>query len=291
MISQDEDEISLLDLLLVVSENIKLLIIGPIVAGLIALGVGFGLTPIFTAKTTLLPPAASGGGTAAAILDQLGPLAGGLNIGGAGSTTNSILAYLGSDTLRDKVIEKFNLKDHYESKLLTDARKSLEKSTKVSADRKSDLITIEVTDRSPTLAAEIANYYVEAVKVAMGQAAAQKARIQRELLEKQIEEALKKPYQSPIIRDAVIQGLIRQAEVARLDESRREGPLLTQVDVAKPPELKSGPKKALIAVITSLATGFALLLFVFVRSALANARQDPESAAKLGRIKRAFGLK
>jgi uncharacterized protein involved in exopolysaccharide biosynthesis len=285
---QDEDEISLLDLLLVISENIKLLVIGPILSGLVALGVAFAITPVFTAKTTLLPPTSGAGGTAAAILDQLGPLAGGLNIGGGGNVTNSIMAYLGSDTLRDKVIEKFKLKDYYEAELLTDARKALENATKVSADRKSDLITIEVTDKSPELAAEIANFYVEAVKVAMGQAAAEKARIQRELLEKQIEEALKKPYQSPIIRDAVIQGLIRQAEVARLDESRREGPLLTQVDVAQAPELKSGPKKALIAVITSLATGFALLLFVFVRSAMANAQNDPESAQKLGKIKRAL---
>ena len=33
---QEQDEISLLDLLLVVAENIKLLVFGPIVAGLLA---------------------------------------------------------------------------------------------------------------------------------------------------------------------------------------------------------------------------------------------------------------
>lgn len=284
---QDEDEISLLDLLLIVSENIKLLVAGPIAAGLVALGIAFAITPVFTAKTTLLPPQSGAGGTAAAILDQLGPLAGGFGVGTGGST-NAIMAYLNSDSLRDKVIAKFNLKAYYDAVLQTDARKALESATKVTSDRKSDLITLEVTDKSPQLAADIANYYVEAVKEAMGQAAADRARIQRELLERQIEEALKKPYQSPIIRDAVIQGLIRQAEAARLDESRHEGPLITQVDVAKPPEMKSGPKKAQIAVIASLAVGFALLLFVFIRNALAAAGQDSESAAKISRIKRAF---
>ena len=57
---------------------------------------------------------------------------------------------------------------------------------------------------------------------------------------------------------------------------------------AQPPERKSKPKKAMIAVIATLAAGFALLLFVFVRQALANASQDPESAAKLAGIRRAF---
>jgi uncharacterized protein involved in exopolysaccharide biosynthesis len=284
----DEDEISLLDLLLVISENIKLLIIGPILAGLIALGYAFTITPTFTAKTTMLPPSGGSGGTAAAILDQLGPLAGAAGLGGGGGASSAIMAYLESDVLRDKVIAKFDLKKYYESEFQTQARASLKGATKITSDKKSNLIVIEVTDKSPKLAADIANFYVDAVREIMGTVAVQNARTQRELLERQIEEALKKPYQSPIIRDAVIQGLIRQAEMARLDESRRDGPLLTQVDVAQPPELKTGPKKAMIAVITSLAVGFALLLFVFIRSAMANANQDPESAQKLSRIKRAF---
>ena len=38
---EPDDEIDLLDLLVTVAENIKLLIIGPIAAGLVALGVSF----------------------------------------------------------------------------------------------------------------------------------------------------------------------------------------------------------------------------------------------------------
>jgi uncharacterized protein involved in exopolysaccharide biosynthesis len=60
------------------------------------------------------------------------------------------------------------------------------------------------------------------------------------------------------------------------------------VDVAVPPERKSNPKKAMIAVVTALATGFALLLFVFVRQAMRNAAQDAESAAKLSRLRQAW---
>jgi uncharacterized protein involved in exopolysaccharide biosynthesis len=56
------------------------------------------------------------------------------------------------------------------------------------------------------------------------------------------------------------------------------------LDAAQPPERKSKPKKALIAIIATLAAGFALLLFVFIRQALRNAGQDPESASKLARL-------
>jgi uncharacterized protein involved in exopolysaccharide biosynthesis len=54
------------------------------------------------------------------------------------------------------------------------------------------------------------------------------------------------------------------------------------VDAATPPERKSKPKRAMMAVVATLAAGFALLLWVFVRHALRNARQDAESAQKLG---------
>ena len=80
--------------------------------------------------------------------------------------------------------------------------------------------------------------------------------------------------------------------MAKLDESR-EGATIQVVDAAQPPELKSKPKKALIAILASLATGFALLLFVFVRQALRNGAQDEETATKLMAIrtglKRALG--
>jgi uncharacterized protein involved in exopolysaccharide biosynthesis len=60
--------------------------------------------------------------------------------------------------------------------------------------------------------------------------------------------------------------------------------LIQVVDVALPPERKSKPKRANIAILTTLATGFVLLLFVFVRQALRGAKAEPESAEKLVRI-------
>ena len=75
--------------------------------------------------------------------------------------------------------------------------------------------------------------------------------------------------------------------MARIDESR-EGSVIQVLDVAQTPELKSKPKKAQIAAMATLATGFALLLFVFVRQALRGAAKTPESAEKLTRLRQAW---
>lgn len=84
----------------------------------------------------------------------------------------------------------------------------------------------------------------------------------------------------------------KQYELARVDESR-EGAVIQVLDAAQPPEKKAKPKKALIAIIATLASGFALLLFVFVRQALRNGSQDEETAKKMAAIragwKRAIG--
>ena len=50
------NELSVLDLVLLLVENARLLIIGPLLAGIVALGLAFLITPTFTARTTIMPP-------------------------------------------------------------------------------------------------------------------------------------------------------------------------------------------------------------------------------------------
>jgi uncharacterized protein involved in exopolysaccharide biosynthesis len=56
----------------------------------------------------------------------------------------------------------------------------------------------------------------------------------------------------------------RQFEAARLDESRESGPIQV-IDSATPPEYKSKPKRAFIAVGASLITGLLLALWLVAR--------------------------
>ncbi|MFN5700011.1 MAG: Wzz/FepE/Etk N-terminal domain-containing protein, partial [Betaproteobacteria bacterium] len=79
----DEDEISLLDLLQTVAENLRLLVLGPLAVGLCALGISFAVAPTFTGKVTFLPPQQQQS-SAAALLQSLGSLGSLAGAAGAG---------------------------------------------------------------------------------------------------------------------------------------------------------------------------------------------------------------
>ena len=69
----------------------------------------------------------------------------------------------------------------------------------------------------------------------------------------------------------------RQFELARADESR-EGTLIQVVDAATPPEKKSKPKRAVIAVSTTLVVGLLLAVWVVLRQSLRD-RGQPTGAS------------
>lgn len=281
----DDDEISLLDLFAVIAENLRLLIIGPIVAGLIGLAYAYTLTPIFTAKTTIIPPGqnASSGG-AAALLGQLGGL-GALAGGAAGikAPTDQYIAYLESNTLLDQLIEQFKLMERYNTKFHEEARQALKASSKITAEKKSGLISIEFSDKDPTFAANLANAYVSALSQMLGKMAIEDAKFRRQLLEQQINEAAEKSYRSPLVREAIIQAVVREYETAILDQ-KKDRPYIQQVDIAEVPEIKSFPKRSQIAIIVALATGFALLFIVLVRHAFRNAEENHETKGRIQKI-------
>jgi uncharacterized protein involved in exopolysaccharide biosynthesis len=79
----------------------------------------------------------------------------------------------------------------------------------------------------------------------------------------------------------------RQYELARLDESR-EGALVQVVDVAKPAERKSKPKRAIAAVVASLVTLLVLVIFFVTRQLWRESAARPEKAAKLARLRAAL---
>jgi uncharacterized protein involved in exopolysaccharide biosynthesis len=84
--------------------------------------------------------------------------------------------------------------------------------------------------------------------------------------------------------------MAKQYELARLDEAR-EGAVIQVVDVAVPPERKSKPKKALIAIFATLTAFVLTLLFVLIRHALRVAADDPVSSEKLARLRRLLRIR
>ena len=89
-------------------------------------------------------------------------------------------------------------------------------------------------------------------------------------------------------QETLFELMARQYEIARLDEAR-EGALVQVVDAAVPPELESRPRQALVAVVTTLATGLLLLVYVFLHRALRNTHATAEGAQKQAALRAAFG--
>jgi tyrosine-protein kinase Etk/Wzc len=156
----DDDEISLLDLAIVLAKHKKLIFGLPFVVAVIAAIVSLLMTPIYTATTKILPPQQSQS-TAAAMLGQLGALAG--VAGGAlgiKSPNDLYIGMLRSRTVADNLIARFDLRKLYETKTADDTWKALDGNTRVTS-AKDGLITVEFEDKDPKRAAVIANGYVE----------------------------------------------------------------------------------------------------------------------------------
>jgi uncharacterized protein involved in exopolysaccharide biosynthesis len=180
---------SMADVLSRLAGRIRLLTIGPVAAGALAFGVASLIPPTYTATTTLLPPQSNQGGASAA-LASLGSLAG-LARGSAGLTTpgDRYVALMQSTTVSDRLIDHFKLTEVYGVGLRTDARKELASSVRIALGKKDGLITIEVDDKSPQRAADIANLYVDELQKLMGRLAVTDAQQRRVFFERQLQQS------------------------------------------------------------------------------------------------------
>jgi len=160
-----DDEISLLDLLIVLAKHKRIVLGVPFIAGIVAAIVSFLLPNVYTGTTKILPPQQSAS-AASALLNQLGGALGGL-LGGPGGTALGVrnpndlyVGMLKSRTIADNLISRFELGKVYDEDRLSEARRRLEKETTIVAGR-DGIITIEVEDKDPKRAAELANAYVD----------------------------------------------------------------------------------------------------------------------------------
>lgn len=88
-------------------------------------------------------------------------------------------------------------------------------------------------------------------------------------------------------QEALFDLFARQYEMARLDESR-EGALIQVVDPATVPEWKSKPKRAWIAAGGAVGALVLLLAWVLARHAWRQAASQPDTAAKVSRLRMAW---
>jgi uncharacterized protein involved in exopolysaccharide biosynthesis len=192
-----DDEISLLDLLQTTVDNLRLLVLGPLAVGILALGYSFTIPPTYTAKTQFLPPQQqqSAAATMLASLGSLGGLASA--VGGIKNPADQFLAYMKSVSVQDALVDRFQLLERYEVKTKTDARLALASFVRFNTG-KDGLISIEVDDKDPQFAADLANAHVEELGKLLGKLATTEAQQRRLFFEKQLALAKDKLIQSEI---------------------------------------------------------------------------------------------
>lgn len=294
---EDNDEISLLDLLLVLAKNKGMILFASFVAGLLALVYALSLDNIYTSTTKILPPQQSQS-SASAMLSQLGGLAG-LAGGSLGKNPNDMyLAMMKSHRVLAAIAKRYELQTKYETKTFEEAVKALG-AVVVITSGKDGIISVEIEDTDPQLAADMANAFVEELNNLLQQFALTEASQKRAFFEQQMRQAKDLLTNAEVRLDrtpntslqyldalrnikyheAIWEILAKQFEAAKLDEAK-DFPLIQVLDKALPSEKKSKPKRSLIVILAVLVAFFCAVIWAFIRESMLRARENPEQAER-----------
>jgi uncharacterized protein involved in exopolysaccharide biosynthesis len=264
----EDDDISLLDLLQTIAENLRLLVIGPIVAGLLALAAASFLPKTYESTAILkAEPIVASIMLSAAVLDPIASSVG------------------------------------YTSQMpADDARTKLKEQIKANINAKDKLLTLTAQANSPQAAQALVQAVLLQTYTQSQPRDSEKLRLQKQLLQAQTRE--KEAIQTAQLLGrkldaagstgvsevaqgyAQMIGVVKESQNTQLEIERALQGLDASalVQEATLPTKHATPKRSLIVIMAALAAGFALLLFVFIRQALRNASQNEESAQKINAL-------
>src|SRR5882672_1593099 len=159
-----DDEVGLLDLLIVLAKHKRIVLGVPFVVAIAAATISLLIPNIYTGTARILPPQQSAS-AASALLNQLGGAFGGIAGAGGGAfgirnPNDLYVGMLKSRTVADNLVARFDLNKVYEKQLQSDTRNALQNLTTIVAGR-DGIITIEVDDKDPKRAADLANAHVD----------------------------------------------------------------------------------------------------------------------------------
>lgn len=367
--------IAWLDMALPLLRHWRWIVGGSLLAGLLGYAATFAFAPTFTARTSLLPPQQQQSSTAVA-LASLGALAGMAGAGsGVKSPADQYVGLLLSETVAERLIERFDLMQVYRVRYLVDARRALAENVRVNVGKKDGLLNVEVDDHDPARAAALANGHVEELRHLTSRLALSEAQQRRAFFEEQFrqtrdrlteaqlalqrsgidagtlkaepraateifaslraqltaaevrlrtlqqsltpnatevrqQQALVDALTSQVAKatrpaaadgsestyldkyrefkyqESLLELFAKQYEMARLDEAR-EGALIQVVDVAKPPEKRSRPRRLLVALGTLVGALVLLSAWFVGRHLWRQALADPATSAQVARLRSA----
>jgi len=149
--------------------------------------------PKYASTVQIMPPDSQQGGLASLAMPSmtkspgLAGLAGEL-LGGGKNTTAVFVKILGSRTVEDYLVERFDLRKHYGKKYWEEARDKLRSHTSVTDDKKSGMISVSFEDRNPQFAAAVAAAYAEELDRVVTKTATSSAGREREFIQQRLDE-------------------------------------------------------------------------------------------------------
>jgi LPS O-antigen subunit length determinant protein (WzzB/FepE family) len=275
----EDDEISLLDILVTLAESWKLLVFGPLIAGVLAGALSF-LWPKTFESTAVL------------------------------RLTEVEVALVGAAPVLDPLIVKFDLLPQFDGNQY-DARAYLAQKITGKFDKKTGLSFITVTAATPEQAQAMVAAAIDALLIELLPKGKNKDKVEQVILSNEgviannmdAVEQLKKQMGKSGQSDAGLELVVKYyaaltAEVARkeLENIELKKSLMVKGDevfVQQPtlPHRKVSPKRSLVVLLAAISVSLALLLFVFLRKGWAVASRDECEALKIALIKQHLGLK
>ena len=223
----------------------------------------------------VLAPADKKGGMSGA-LSQLSGLASLAGVSVGGGEGSQPLAVLKSKDFARKFITDMKLmpvllKDQKDDKPadIRDALRIFEMVRSVSDDKKTGLVTLSVRWKDADTAALWANELARRVNARLRAEALQEAERNVAYLQKEMAATSVVSLQQSMGR--VLEGEMQKLMLARGNEQFA----FKVIDRATPPKQRDAPKRALIAIVATLAGGFLGILAVFLRQALRNRPPRP----------------
>ncbi|WP_028448688.1 Wzz/FepE/Etk N-terminal domain-containing protein [Chitinibacter tainanensis] len=344
-VNVQDDEISLLDLVLVLAKHKKMIIGLPIIAALVAAAVSFTLPNEYTATLKIAPS------KNAAVYNWV----------------------LTNDQVLEEISKEFKLAEHYGTKGRKATRKEMAKQVKVALNAKDGFLDVNVSDESPEFAAKLANrmggalqsnlYTMRLLDISKGRydlelrrdiAAKNKAKFDTlitqpemartiELLspadrygitslaaiqaESTLQGGVSDLMQNELVRmqdqlaslqRLVVDGMKKQSSatntglwIASVDALQQQAywdALIERLDhridlikkqerdelkmtVAEVPDEKSGPKRALIILLSAFAASFGAILWSFISEAFNPSRKNENNNALIAKIVAAWRAK
>lgn len=277
--SYPDNEISLLDILVTMAESWKLLVFGPLIAGVLAGGLSFLWPKTYESIAVV-------------------------------RMTSAELALLDAAPVLDPLIEKFGLLPEFDG-VQDAARQYLAKKITGKVDSKTGLATITATANAPEKAQELGKAAIAALLQELLPKGKNKELVEQQILSNerivasatdaidQLQKQIGKVGHNESGLDVVMKHYATlNAEVAKKElENIELKKSLTirgaEVFVQEPslPQREVSPKRSVVVLLAFLLSGFVFVIFVFVRKAVLVANQDTAAAKKISIIMTSLGFK